>query len=932
MTGNGRLNMSLSDHLKEQLQESVRKAEEATKKFGKDSKEATAAWNAVEELNAEASHKPSQMSNDHSSWVNFDRLTMDSPLFYCQQFDLASPLVNRQQAVLQVLEAFSDSYDKSDPKKLRGVRPVVCFAGHMYGAGKTTFGVRFNEFLVINKEFISQARSKQRLPGCATPEESLDVLYNKTLFVYLSLKEFPQKGTDFAYSFAERICKAALSEFPNSQGLLSEVLPLIPQGPSEWLRKLMRVINKKYLYLFLDEIGYLGVKDYFQFSDLRSPSSNEDSSNVYPTFFRILSNLFPAVYVLCIVAGRSDAIVRRQEDAMPSRIDLRFLRLDPFSSDIVKDIVQQSRYGKETLREIIFPKTPQGIDWLSEIVWDYTGGVPIYVHYVLSELAKMFVSNPQWQDLSKEELRDMVETIEPRPALFVSPPNLGPKTVAVFSSMLLASVLEIPLRPEETYFRGMNLGLYSTYALDIANSFGFYYSYGENPNTFKLVYPKIVLKYLEKYCGDIPIAVSRGMIFETLIAMALYLRLCFCQTLGDISIFQKTLVEDCMIKNTYTNTMAEDTSLFFLLLLNMLVLLVLLYQRVGVVPDGHLTQMLGKSFFDAYLSQQDGIFIPSTQNSNGPDLMLRVSKQSASRTNIQVLTDDDTDSMEEVNISRNKSTTYLIGISLKCYGTTGRRVGLPLIKEETEKFLIPVAQHLDLASDDIFAIQLIISTNYTSQVSKQFRDNQNWVLDSGIYNENANKEISFRSFSSSPPDSATKEWLTIPNRCQLVVCSTSNLKAFLGSVAYDKLQDIFSKVASHQRDTQWEIGLLPLSSTLSVWSQTMFRDNYTENKSSTTEEERNVIATTDAMQVEYRRKAQSAAASSSMDSSFDLRSFLLRKVGLEENRVNEYISKLPPLPVSSLKYASFQDLIEIGLKEEDVVKIMFALRKVSTNH
>eukprot|EP00871_Galdieria_phlegrea_P001900 jgi/Galph1/2710/GphlegSOOS_G1364.1 len=889
MTGNGRLNMSLSDHLKEQLQESVRKAEEATKKFGKDSKEATAAWNAVEELNAEASHKPSQMSNDHSSWVNFDRLTMDSPLFYCQQFDLASPLVNRQQAVLQVLEAFSDSYDKSDPKK--------------------TSWSAFNEFLVINKEFISQARSKQRLPGCATPEESLDALYNKTLFVYLSLKEFPQKGTDFAYSFAERICKAALSEFPNSQGLLSEVLPLIPQGPSEWLRKLMRVINKKYLYLFLDEIGYLGVKDYFQFSDLRSPSSNEDSSNVYPTFFRILSNLFPAVYVLCIVAGRSDAIVRRQEDAMPSRIDLRFLRLDPFSSNVVNDIVQQSRYGKETLREIIFPKTPQGIDWLSEIVWDYTGGVPIYVHYVLSELAKMFVSNPQWQDLSKEELREMTGT-------FCIFPNMGPKTVAVFSSMLLASVLEIPLRPEETYFRGMNLGLYSTYALDIANSFDCF-------------------KVSRNYCGDIPMfrfishlfaslslydsAVSRGMIFETLIAMALYLRLCFCQTLGDISIFQKTLVEDCMIKNTYTNTIEEDPSLF----------LSPPPQYVGSfsasVSEGRsstgrtFNPNAWKEFFDAYLSQQDGIFIPSTQNSNGPDLMLRVSKQSASGTNIQVLTDDDTDSMEEVNISRNRSTTYLIGISLKCYGTTGRRVGLPLIKEETEKFLIPVAQQLDLASDDIFAIQLIISTNYTSQVSKQFRDNQNWVLDSGIYNENANKEISFRSISSSPPDSATKEWLTIPNRCQLVVCSTSNLKEFLGSAAYDKLQDIFSKVASHQRDTQWEIGLLPLSSTLSVWSQTMFRDNYAENKSSTTKEERNVIATTDAMQVEDTRGGSAPGAE------FDWKQFLSQHALLSEEDSTRYAPMFLRIFGNDPNVIQRETLQMLHLSETNIQKILTAV-------
>eukprot|EP00871_Galdieria_phlegrea_P003558 jgi/Galph1/4202/GphlegSOOS_G2874.1 len=64
MAVNGRPNMSLSDNLKEQMQESVRKAEEATKKFGKDSKEAAAAWDAVEELNAEASHQKSRTSND----------------------------------------------------------------------------------------------------------------------------------------------------------------------------------------------------------------------------------------------------------------------------------------------------------------------------------------------------------------------------------------------------------------------------------------------------------------------------------------------------------------------------------------------------------------------------------------------------------------------------------------------------------------------------------------------------------------------------------------------------------------------------------------------------------------------------------------------------------------------------------------------------
>eukprot|EP00871_Galdieria_phlegrea_P000418 jgi/Galph1/1377/GphlegSOOS_G6107.1 len=263
----------------------------------------------------------------------------------------------------------------------------------MYGAGKTTFGKRFHNFLVMNKEYIWQARSKQRLPGCATPEESLDALYNQTLYVYLELGRFPKEGHRFEYVLYQKICETALSNFPNGSQLLSEVLPLVPQGPSQWLAKLFQVTNKRFLFVCIDEIGFVGDEDFFQFKDLKSPSRGQSSSNVY--------------------LGRCDAIVRRQEDAMPSRISLRFLRLDPFSSDIVNDIVQLSRYGEETLREIIFPKTPQGNDWLSEIVWDYT----------------------------VKDLKEKVETIHMIDSLFVHVDRMEPRVVGVFSSMLLASVL-----------------------------------------------------------------------------------------------------------------------------------------------------------------------------------------------------------------------------------------------------------------------------------------------------------------------------------------------------------------------------------------------------------------------------------------------------------------------------------------------------------
>lgn len=44
------------DTIKEKIATEMKKAEEATQKFGKDSKEAALAWDVVEELEAEASH------------------------------------------------------------------------------------------------------------------------------------------------------------------------------------------------------------------------------------------------------------------------------------------------------------------------------------------------------------------------------------------------------------------------------------------------------------------------------------------------------------------------------------------------------------------------------------------------------------------------------------------------------------------------------------------------------------------------------------------------------------------------------------------------------------------------------------------------------------------------------------------------------------
>eukprot|EP00871_Galdieria_phlegrea_P001575 jgi/Galph1/2418/GphlegSOOS_G1103.1 len=570
---------------------------------------------------------------------------MDSPLFYCERFSLFSPLFNRQQAVLQVLDAFYDSYDKSDP----------------------TAGLAARSLLGIYKEYIWQARWRRRFTGCTTPKDSLDALYNKTSHVYLNLKEFPQDGTRFAYTFAECICESALSEFPNSDKLLSE-------SPTS---------NTS--FLFVDEIGYLGIKDRFQSSDLRSPSSIEDSSKVYPMFFRILSELFLAAHVFCIITGRSNAIS-------------------------VQYTMEHSIYGIQNIQKILFSNSRQPLDELPAIIWEYTGSVPIYVSYVLSEWTKKCMSNAEME----------------------------PTVVVVFSTMLLASVLKIPLRTNETYFAS---------------------------NTFTLVYPKLVLKYLKTYYEEIPVfrfishlfsmiiqsdsPVSRGWKFEILFSLVLYLKLCFCSKLGEMGIFQKTFVEDYSLVKVDGVQSRKPIPLF---------------QYVA--------------FFSSRVAREVSA-VGLTNHPNAWNLFYKpfLSKEDA-----------------------------------------GQGVSLSLIKNETEKFLIPVAQQLDLEAKNIVVNQRIVSTKYSSKVIRQFTDHQNWLMNSRLYYEKDKGELDLRTLLPPIVLASSHEWLT--------------LTSWLQGMLIDEPRQ------------SWRVGL----------EMERERERYAGS-----------ISYAYAMQVEYAREAQSAGASSWMN-------------------------------------------------------------------
>ncbi|GJQ14080.1 hypothetical protein GpartN1_g5871.t1 [Galdieria partita] len=804
------------------------------------------------------------------------------------------PLVNRESALLQVIEAFRASHLWDKKGFSRAQRPYVSFAPQMYGSGKSTFGQNFQTFVSINKEFLLHYLDKKGLPGIAkgenVGERALHALLNETLYVVLSLLDVP-KGTCFEDTLLEWISKEALAPFRKRAKLLSQVLSCIG-NPKEWFEKLLQVTKKRYLYLFIDEIGALEDDKFKMFQELMVSQGASRVHNVYRAFFRVLSVVVSKPFVICIVAGRSDCIISREEDAMPSRIMLNFLRLDPFSEATVKHFIQNTTYDDERILKVLFPSHPEGHDWFFKQVYDYTGGVPFYVVHVLNELGNKCERCNSFCDLSEDEMKEKMEKIAPSTSLVVTLSRMTPESMIVFSSMLLASILEFRIPKRETLFDGSH----SEYVLDIANHFGFYYvscSRNEQDEAsrilvednyetfFKLVFPKIVLKHIQSRYWNIPpfrficslfssisrldSPSSRGFKFEIIFTLILYVRWCFCSKLGELSIFRHSFIEHISIQSAQTiGSLKVDPIPNYVPAFSSTV------SGIHSANEATYHVTAWKPFFEKYLSK-DGIFVPIRQNSNGPDVLIRVTDMKGN--SFLVVQGESSSEQAPTETETTKKRVYLIGAALKCFQLSSSGVGRSMIKAEVAKFLHPVASQLELVQNDLTAIQLIVSNKYTEEVSRQFRDNQNWILNSGVYYEDNTNNIVYSSINSErQPQNIREEWLRIPPHCQVVVCSTTSLQTFLGRKASEELERVFAD------NPGWLEQLKPLSDLLSnSFVDLLRRIPFEESERNSRRMERRSTRPSmdmNMMQVEDTRGESTISVPSSVQVSFDWMNFL----------------------------------------------------------
>eukprot|EP00871_Galdieria_phlegrea_P000439 jgi/Galph1/1396/GphlegSOOS_G96.1 len=171
----------------------------------------------------------------------------------------------------------------------------------MYGSGKTLWST-FSSVSLMNKNLLT--KWGKVFPGSIL-EEGLNALCDETIYVYLDLYSFPNEGHSLSMSCMSVFVKMLYQAISLTKSWLKKLFVLFPTY-YRVVNKLLQVTKKKYLFVFIDEIGLLGEPKRFH------PSSNESPSAVYRMFFGLLSPLARVNRVLCVVAGRSDAIVRQK--------------------------------------------------------------------------------------------------------------------------------------------------------------------------------------------------------------------------------------------------------------------------------------------------------------------------------------------------------------------------------------------------------------------------------------------------------------------------------------------------------------------------------------------------------------------------------------------------------------------------------------------
>ncbi|GJQ14914.1 hypothetical protein GpartN1_g6705.t1 [Galdieria partita] len=262
----------------------------------------------------------------------------------------------------------------------RSFKPVIPFAPHLFGSGKTRFVKSYLELLksmgeraLIGPENISDCEKDRR-------RSFLDKLHEAVL-LYVDLTELKptdpkEKSLEWAVYYL--IIKTACLKSGQGQPDPDECFKVFKLRTDVLIKKIREVLSMRtdqFLLVAFDEVGVLDES----YGDFDFETTQDGKVFPYNDFVGIIRGLCLEDNVFFIVVGKSEGLNIHNNAISVSRVELTFIPLSPLEKDsIIEHLEKSSSFmftGSPKVSQILCHQHFSTSE-LAELLLELTGGVP----------------------------------------------------------------------------------------------------------------------------------------------------------------------------------------------------------------------------------------------------------------------------------------------------------------------------------------------------------------------------------------------------------------------------------------------------------------------------------------------------------------------------------------------------------------------------
>ncbi|GJQ15544.1 hypothetical protein GpartN1_g7335.t1 [Galdieria partita] len=436
----------------------------------------------------------------------------------------------------------------------RSFKPIIPFAPHLFGSGKTRFVKSYLELVknmgdraLIGPENISDCEKDRRGSFLDKLHEAVLLYVDLTELKPTEPKEKSLKWSAHYLLFKSACLQSGFEEEPSPVECYN-VLQLRTTVLVKRIREVLNMRTDQFLLVAFDEVGVLD-ESYDEFHLKRTPDGRV---RPYNDFFRILWELCLEDNVFFIVVGKSEGLNIRNYAISVSRVELTFIPLSPLEKHSIIEHLEKSSSSMFTGS----PKVSQilchqhfSTNELAELLLELTGGVPGLLVKAINYLLQCRLSQDHLL-LSKESfwmiMNDSIATNYCVDPLLPRLSSLSKTRQRLLKMLTLLALYHIRFELDELVHLSSTCAVF---LFDLVTDMCFYRRLIVDENhqeLYEVLIPKLLIRYIEQSVNNDrlewlllqtlksqPVEFfyeSKCRVFEGLVATMFYLQFCYHPT------------------------------------------------------------------------------------------------------------------------------------------------------------------------------------------------------------------------------------------------------------------------------------------------------------------------------------------------------------------------------------------------------------------